>query len=95
MLTSVWVAPARVRALTHPAKVDRAFDLGADTGGIGMVESQENQNLRHRLWIKRSRSGPQASWRPHKRYRVATNRWLACLDNQARQSCHPTDGRGS
>lgn len=64
-------------------KVDRHFDMEIttvlDSNKAAIVEAQ---NLRHRLWRKRGRGGSSQSWRPRKRYRLASAEFLRCLDRQ-------------
>lgn len=65
-------------------KVDRHFEMEvAASTGVDKATRAEMQNLRHRLWRKRGRNGAQESWRPRKRYRVATAKFLRCVDRQA------------
>ena len=47
-------------------------------------------NCRHRLWCRKRKGSTQdgkgATWRPKKRCRVSTVKWLASIDNQLRRS---------
>lgn len=61
-------------------KAEKAFEVGHEPQ---LPEVQRvSQNARHRLWLKRSSASDPGSWRPKKRYRVATAKWLCSLDNQ-------------
>ena len=48
----------------------------------------ESANERHRSWLKRLRGckGQKDAWRPKKRHRQAALKWIACIDNQLKNT---------
>lgn len=69
----------------HP-EVDRHFDTEeVGDGAESKKQRAEQQNLRHRLWRKRGRSNAE-SWRPRKRFRVSSAKFLRVLDRQVQLS---------